>query len=120
MTMWVKRTDAEILTGKDQAKRFRRYGAIAIGVAVCAFFTFVRSRRWSIHFSSSHVPSDDIPSRLPLAAIFGILCAWFFYRSPSRQKTVICPKCEKTKNEDSLWDCSCGGHFEDLETMKWV
>jgi hypothetical protein len=116
----VKRTIDEILTAKDQAKRLRRYGAIAIGVAVCAFATFFRGRGWSIHYASNRVPLEEIPSRLPFAVVLGALLGWFFYRSPSRRKTVICPKCEKTKTEDSQWDCSCGGHFEDLETMKWV
>jgi hypothetical protein len=118
--MWVKRTDEEILAAKIQSKRLRRYGAIVIGVIVCALITFFRGRGWSAHYASNRVPLDEIPTRLPLAFVFGFLFGWFFYRRPSRRRTVVCPKCEKTKFEDSQWDCPCGGHFEDVETMKWV
>jgi hypothetical protein len=118
--MWVKRTDDEILAAKTKTKRLRRYGAIAIGVAVCAFGVFFYGKGWSIHHASNRVPLEEIPSRLPLGILFGFLFGWFFYHSPSRRRTVVCPKCEKTKSEDSQWDCPCGGHFEDLETMKWI
>jgi hypothetical protein len=118
--MWVKRTDDEILAAKEHAKSLRRYGAIAIGVALCAILTFFRGRGWSVYYPSNRVPLEEIPSRLPLAVLFGFIVGWFFYRSPSRRRTVVCPKCEKTKVEDSQWDCSCGGHFEDIKTMKWV
>ncbi len=118
--MWVKRTDEEILAGQAKAKRLRLYGAIAMGVAVCVLLAFFRGKGWSFHYGSPYVPLEDVPNRLPLAAIFGFLFGWFFYHFPRRRKTVICPKCEKTKFEDSQLDCSCGGHFENIETMKWV
>jgi hypothetical protein len=45
-----------------------------------------------------------------------------FFKLPvlKRKIVMICPRCEAAKNEDGDYSCACGGHYEDIRTMKWV
>ena len=52
------------------------------------------------------------------AAVIGFACYRWKDSAPKRV-SMICPKCEATKLEDAVNECSCGGHFENLDTMKW-
>lgn len=110
----MKRTDEEILAARVRAKRRRLYGSVIVAIVSCILFAFYRTRY-------SYRPLAQIPSRLPLSALLGVSFACLFYYSRSRRnRTMICPKCEETKVDDGISDCSCGGHFEDIETMKEV
>jgi len=42
---------------------------------------------------------------------------WFALRD---DRKLICPNCGKTKFKDTILQCSCGGHFENAEEMKWT
>ncbi len=37
-----------------------------------------------------------------------------------RKPMMICPQCEASKYEDGVTQCPCGGHFEMMESMKFV
>ena len=120
--MWVKRTEKEILAAQTKAKRRRLHGSILAGAVFCAVLTFLpgRGRRQS-GYTSLFLPMREIHDYLPVTLSIGIIGGWLFYHFLSKsRKSVICTRCEKTKFEDSETKCSCGGHFEDLETMKWV
>jgi hypothetical protein len=119
--MWVKRTDEEIEAARKKAKRSRIYLSVAFGVVVGVVSLFFRGKGWSLHYATRQVSLEEVPYRIPISTIVGLSCGWIFYRflQPTK-KTMICTKCEKAKSEDSQTECSCGGHFHDLETMKWV
>jgi hypothetical protein len=89
-----------------------------MGVLVTALCTFAYGGR--VH-SPGFVPLDQIASRVPssivLGAIVGIMTYWFALRD---DRKLICPKCGKIKFKDSILQCSCGGHFENTEEMKWT
>ncbi len=118
--MWVKRTNEEIVATKSRAKRSRIYLAIFMGVFGCVMIALFHGRGWSTRYASSHVPLDEVPSRIPFSIVGGTILGWCTYRFFPRQRTLVCPKCEKAKNDDSQLECPCGGHFEDMESMKWI
>lgn len=66
------------------------------------------------------VPAREILPRLPgtiaLGAVFGLLSYIFNQR---KKPTVVCPKCGTVKYADDSPQCSCGGHFENIDDMKW-
>jgi uncharacterized membrane protein len=119
--MWVKRTDEEIEAARKQTKRSRIYTSAALGIIIGIAFLFFRGKGWSLHHATNQVPFEEVPYRIPISTIVGLLCGWIFYCFlRSNKKSMICTKCEKTKSEDSQTNCSCGGQFHDLETLKWV
>jgi cytosine/uracil/thiamine/allantoin permease len=59
--------------------------------------------------------------RLPYGFVFGVFVGFFVYKViPPRRPMMICPKCEATKYEDGVGECSCGGRYEKMEEMKHV
>jgi uncharacterized paraquat-inducible protein A len=117
--MWKKRTVQEIAEVRSQAKQTKKLQAFLIGIGVTFLFTIFRGRGWSQNHASRFVSLDEMPARLLITIPFGALFGLFFYRS-RRQRTMVCPRCEAVKQEDDKPDCTCGGHFEDIEEMKWV
>jgi hypothetical protein len=119
--MWQKRTEQEIAEVKRRDSRTRKFIATLFGAVVGVIYIFVRGRGWSLHHASPYLSSDEIPSRIPFALIFGVLAGWILYRNrlPSK-RTMICPHCDKTKFDDGVAHCCCGRDFVDIETVKWV
>ena len=67
------------------------------------------------------VPLDELLLRLPFGVVAGIIWSVVIYKwERKRLPMMICPKCEATKYEDGTIQCSCGGHFEMMEVMKYV
>ena len=119
--MWQKRTEQEITKVRRQASRTRKFFAALFGVLVGVSFIFVRGRGWSSHHASRYVSWDEMPSRIPVALVVGILAGWIIYRFwLPRRRTLICPHCDKPKADDGVIRCSCGRDFVDIETLKWV
>ncbi len=42
------------------------------------------------------------------------------YARESPKITLVCHECGKVKVDDGFTSCSCGGHYVDIKTMKWV
>ena len=64
---------------------------------------------------------DSVPIALLISTITGLISYWLLFReNPSPKGVLLCQKCEKTKFDDGILDCPCGGHFEDIQTMKWI
>ena len=67
---------------------------------------------------------DEIMRSLPCIIFLWLvtLIVVQFIKIPALQRKVvmICPKCEEAKDDDGVLTCSCGGHFVDIRTMKWV
>jgi len=118
--MWVKRTEEEIAAAQARVNRSRRYEAVAVGIVVAVLLTVLRDKSWILGHTSPFVPLEEMPPRIPFSIISGFFGGWLFYHFRPHQKTVVCPKCEKVKVEESVPECTCGGHFENIETMKWV
>jgi len=119
--MWVKRSDKEVLRAKARAKCRRIFGAAALAIAISLYAAWYRGKNWYQHHASPYVPLNEIPHRLLWSAPFGLVIGLLFYRRLlTSARSVVCPKCGKIKNEDEQWNCSCGGHFEDVETMKEI
>jgi hypothetical protein len=118
--MWVKRTQEEIATAKSRDRRRRIIGAIYMGVFVGLLTTFIRGSARHGH-PISIVPLEEVPDRLYSSLVFAVVFGLVFYCFPGNsRRNMVCPKCEKVKSKDSQTQCSCGGHFEEGETMKWV
>lgn len=117
--MWVKRTEAEIAEERKRQRRGRLRAAMLFGAFVLVMVTC----SYGGHSYPHHlfVPANELTSRLPFAAMSGIICAFAFYKWGGRKRPMmICPQCETTKYEDGVNQCPCGGHFELMESMKFV
>jgi ribosomal protein L37E len=119
--MWVKRTEQEILEAKAKAGRHRIPSAVVVGFIFGLVVTFFRGGDWMFHNTSPFVSVEEFPGRLPFSIFAGISAGLAcYFLANKRQTTVVCPECGKTKFQDSQPDCDCGGHFENIKTMKWV
>jgi hypothetical protein len=100
---------------KKLSSRIR--SAVFMGVVVSTITLFVHGMFRGYGF----VPIDQVPSRIPSSIVWGVIVGmmsyWFVLRSDRR---CICPKCGKIKHQDNILQCSCGGHFEKTEEMKWT
>jgi hypothetical protein len=116
--MWVRRTPEEISKAKHQRQSGRIRLAALSGIFIAILTAFTRGSKF-IH-GPGLIPLNQVASRLPSSIFFGLISGIVFYFWSGRGKTtVVCPKCGKVKFEDGSQQCSCGGHFENIEEMKW-
>jgi hypothetical protein len=118
--MWVKRSpeEMEAVKCKNHFWRIRTailFGLILVALTALCFGGFEGFRRGRVL-----VPFDEILQRLPLSLIFGAIGAFLFYKFDRRKPSVVCPQCEATKFRDGVFECACGGRFEDMDEMKWT
>ena len=119
--MWVKRTEAELAAERRRQRRSRVIAAVLAGalflfMVTCPFGGGEGARR-----GRYVVPVSELLSRLPFGIVVGIIAAFVFYKWGSNERpTMICPKCDATKYDDGIRECSCGGHYELMESMKHV
>jgi hypothetical protein len=118
--MWVKRTEAEVADERRRRRRSRLWAAAAVGAFVMLMCTCLFGRRESDERGRVAVPLDELLSRLPFGIVAGIICSSVFYKWERNSPMMICPQCETTKYEDGVSRCSCGGHYEPMESMKHV
>lgn len=121
--MWVKKSPEELQ--KPFPIKRRLLGALALGS-----FVFIGSTTFGgIYYygATGHLfcSFQEMASRTPLGLLFSIIVGSLFYwfsgrKSPSPKGVLLCQKCEKTKFDDGILDCPCGGSFENLQTMKLV
>jgi hypothetical protein len=121
--MWVKKSPEELR--KSFSKKRRLLGALAFGTMLFLMCVFTNGKGWVRTGSFfKHQLSDmvnSVPIALLISTITGLISYWLLFReTPSPNGVLLCQKCEKTKFDDGTLDCPCGGHFEDIQTMKWV
>jgi len=118
---WKKRSPEEIAAVRRTRQRDRIKAALVVGVLVTLGTSLTFGWREAGDRGRFLVPAQEILARLPLTLIFGTVAALLYYISASRKKpTVVCPKCGTVKDSGASAQCSCGGHFEKIEEMKWV
>ena len=120
--MWVNDITKEKRTKRTQRK-MRFLSAAAGTLTIILIFTFSRGSIGVATTGRFLKPSYEILPQFPVAVIGGIICGIIIYYLSGEKKktlTLVCPKCEKIKEDDGIIPCECGGHFEDIKTMKWV
>ena len=120
--MWIKRTDQEIAAVRAKARRKRIFVAAAFTILCFISITVGHGRYRRYRNHSADESFDNSPANLLFVIPIMALVGWCSYRFQplGKRKVVVCAKCESTKYADAQPDCPCGGHFEDLDTMKWV
>jgi hypothetical protein len=118
--MWVKRTEFEIAEERRRQRRSRLRAAALFGVFVTLMTALTFGSREIEGRHRFTVPTSEILSRLPFSTVFGAVAAFAIYKFQRQRPTMICPECEATKHDDGISQCSCGGHFEMMESMKYV
>jgi len=129
--MWVKKSPQELK--KDQIKTdwkvAKRTALILIGILV--FASIFHTGEEAYKGESFLVSPEDIIGRfLSLAPPF-LICAFAIYAFlwisvrivplPMDSNSIcVCPMCGSEKKFDRRLTCSCGGHSEDIKTMKWI
>jgi hypothetical protein len=121
--MWVK----EVIRRKErivrESQKKRLLWSILIAVIFTLGFTFTYGGIGAAQRGTYFKPTYEIVQSLPTALITGIIFGLIFYfilLKNSEIITLVCPQCEKIKENDGMLTCECGGHFEDIKTMKWV
>jgi hypothetical protein len=115
--MWVKRTEAEIAEERKRQRCSRLRAAMLFGSFILVASTCLSGARRRGHLL---VPADELLSRLPFAVMVGIIGTLVWYQCGRKRPMMICPQCEASKYEDGVDQCPCGGHFEMMESMKYV
>ena len=118
---WKRRSPEEIAAVRRTRRRDRIKGAMILGVLVTLGTSLLFGWREAGERGRLLVPAQEILTRLPLPLVFGIVAALLSYISASHKKpTVVCPKCGTVEYSSAPAQCSCGGHFENIEEMEWV
>jgi hypothetical protein len=120
--MWVKNTEAEIAREQSREKRSRLKSAIVCGALIVILGSFLFGWKEGSARGQFTVAREEIPRRLPVSILLGILSGFFvyrFYKSPT-SRSMICPKCESMKTPGAEETCSCGGKYQKLTHMKWI
>lgn len=129
--MWVKLTPAEIAEAGRKRQRERIRLPIFIGCSLCGIsllcssglFAKIQERHIYLPRGNANAgPLLEQMGPLPRAVVFGSIGALIFYFLLSRpgKSTMICIKCGETKYADGSVTCKCGGHFEDMRSLKWL
>ncbi len=122
--MWVKKSKEEPQKSMSQKSRMRASLSVA---ALC--FILITTFRGIIGYGATgqlfhyfYEIADRTPVALLISSAIGLTIYWLSGKKSAAPKgeTLMCPKCEATKFDDGDYECPCGGHFEDLNTMKWV
>jgi len=118
--MWVERTESEVAEARQRQRRDKLRAASVFGGFTTVLVTFFYG--WGDAWAEGRVtvPADQFLYRLQLAVVCGAICTLFYYKFERKRAMMICPKCEVTKYDDKLTECSCGGHFHKFEDMKYV
>ncbi len=128
--MWVRKTYFEIQS--DREKKTRGFKKPII-YALCIF---IGSAIWiKVGYDKYSRPTfrpisweQFFQSGLLDAFLFGAFCFVIFYFLQRNNlslfggeiKTLLCTKCNQTKQDDKNYKCECGGKFVDIIKMKWV
>lgn len=118
--MWVKRTESEVAEERRQQRQSRLRAAALFGAFVTVVTTFFYGWAEAGRRGRITVPTGELLLRLRVSVVVGAVATWVFYKFERKRPIMICPKCEATKYDDNLAGCSCGGHFEKIEEMKYV
>ena len=119
-SMWVKRTEPEIRKEARRQQRKRLLGEVCLGLVFMLVVTFCRGWREAGDHNGFLVPLSEVPARLPFGIFAGVILALTARLVSRGRSIVVCPKCQATKTKDNDQECSCGGKFEDLNTLKWI
>jgi len=128
--MWVMKTPAEQATSEIRNKRIKLRAVMiypaSLTLIITIIFTFTYPRLGSVRNGGAFlVPQDQWLTQLPSAFIVGVLMGvatflLIIYPTNPPKVTLVCTECEKVKVDDGITSCSCGGHFVDIKTMKWM
>ena len=118
--MWIKRSEAELVEERRRERRSRLRWALLFGAFVLLLVTFFFGGPEAFRRGRFTVPVAEILSRFPFAIAAGAISSFVSYKCERKRPMMICPKCEATKYDDGATQCSCGGHFETMDSMKYV
>lgn len=116
--MWVRKSPQEVSESKWRCHWRRVTDALGYGLLAGIARLFISGGR--LHGIELHFSIGDIRSDAFSAVILGAFTAIVLYLFELlKHKRVVCPRCGKTEDKGNSGLCSCGGHFENLDDMKW-
>lgn len=127
--MWVKKTSDEIKRDLERSKRKPKISQTLLVIGAIMLLIFIRGGFEAATKGSYIVPFDELPNHfmeallliIPIMILSLIFGTRFSKREDAdKEPILVCPKCERTKENDGFLACSCGGHYVDIKTMKWV
>lgn len=130
--MWVRKTEDEIRQDRSKGKNdLLGPGVISLVFFIGVIFSmktgFFEGESWETIPKSWEEVFEDLPMIVAVSLSLGVF-AWLLQRFLlgkgirfcDFQKALICQKCGKTKTDDGISDCSCGGRYVDIDTVKWI
>ena len=123
--MWIKKTDAEIAA----ARRKHRMDTLVLSVFL--FLTILCLYSALLIFGvdpdyktllpiSEGFDFADLQASFPRIFAESLVVSIVFSLLFAREKTFICPVCDKIRKNSNNRVCSCGGEYVSLLEMKWV
>ena len=117
--MWVKKNADE--REETRRRENRKDITVVCGLALVATIfmsALPRLKSGDPHFT--HAPEFLRNFVTFIVPVYISMTIVYLLDKRSRRREVICPKCERSKYDDGIMDCSCRGRFEYLSEMKWV
>ena len=116
--MWVKKSREEQQKVITHENFMKFIGPLVGAVLFSLMITFTRGG--TDNLSRFFLTPNESLQRIPTALIFGILYYILIARKTHKESTLVCPICGSVKKDNGKIDCECGGHYEDIKTMKWI
>jgi hypothetical protein len=120
--MWVTKTPQECEAAK--AKQPKRTLVIWLGaMAFLLLSLFLNAGDSPVPgplFRSFGAVMQILPGVIVFLVVATIIMVVFKIPFSCCKVVMMCPKCEAAKDDDGDYECSCGGRFVDIKTMKWV
>ena len=97
------------------------FAAVGFGVIIGVVVLFCHGEYEKFNGTNLFVSRGEIPGRIAFALLSGTLVTVIFLRLGKKgRNSMICPRCEQTKVDDGIYQCSCGGGFEKLDEMTYA
>jgi endogenous inhibitor of DNA gyrase (YacG/DUF329 family) len=122
--MWVKKMENEFVRDRNRKLFLHIVAAVVAWIVLSSIMAMIPG--WGE--VGTHVNSLDdfihrLPEKLILCSFIMIVLLWPdlpIGKNRRGLRTVVCPSCGKAVAGDETNICLCGGHYIDIDKMKWV
>lgn len=122
--MWVKKPETESIRDRNKKLIVHLVVAVVVWIVLSSIAAIIPG--WGetgIHVNSLDDFIHRLPTKLICLSFIIVVLVWPDLRTEKNRRglrTVVCPICGQVVTSDENNFCSCGGHYVDIEKMKWI